>query len=107
MRVILRSMADSTPRYEPLGTWFVDESDTLVAILEGTLMTLPAGTSIALRGEPSRTARVIDCKFFLDHSADRQELGKAWLLVRVEAEEPATGPAPRTLAEFLRRTDPT
>ena len=99
-------MTDATPRYEPLGTWFVDERDALVAILEGELLVLPAGTSVALRGEPSRNARVIDCKFFLDHGSDPQDPGKAWLLVRVEANEPVVSPAPRTLAEFLRRTDP-
>ena len=99
-------MVDATPRYEPLGTWFVDEHDALVAILDGELLVLPVGTSIALRGEPSRNARVIDCKFFLDHGSDPDDPGKAWLLVRVEANEPVVSPAPRTLAEFLRRTDP-
>ena len=99
-------MADATPRYETLGTWFVDEHDALVAILEGELLSLPVGASVALRGEPSRNARVLDCKFFLDHGSDPHEPGKAWLLVRVEANEPVVSPAPRTLAEFLRRTDP-
>jgi hypothetical protein len=99
-------MADATPRYEPLGTWFVDENDALVAIVEGELLALPAGTSISLRGDPSRNARVTDCKFFLDHGADPLDPGKAWLLVRVATNEPVTSQAPRTLAEFLRRTDP-
>ena len=99
-------MADATPRYEPLGTWFVDENDALVAILDGELLVLPVGTSVALRGDPSRNAKVMDCKFFLDHGSDAGEPGKAWLLVRVEANEPVVNPAPRTLAEFLRRTDP-